>query len=54
MTVSKHAQYEEPETEAAKRSLDIIHFIVYTCAFPISIKKAYGIYMILIQCYELP
>ncbi len=34
VTVSKHVQYQNPETEAAKWNAAIIHFIIYTCAFP--------------------
>ncbi len=32
-TASQHAQYQDPETEAAKWNSAIIHFIIYTCAF---------------------
>lgn len=34
MTGSQHAQYQNPETEAAKWHSAIINFIIYTCAFP--------------------
>ncbi len=30
VTVSKHARYQGPETEAAKCNLAIIHDIIYT------------------------
>ncbi len=33
-TVSQHAQYQDPETEAAKGNVAIINFITHTCAFP--------------------
>ncbi len=33
VTVSQHAQYQDPETEAAKWNSAIIDFIIYTCAF---------------------
>lgn len=35
MTLNQHAQYEDPETKAAKWNLVIINIIIYTCAFPI-------------------
>ncbi len=34
MTVSQHAQYQDIDAEAAKWNSAIIHFIIYTCAFP--------------------
>ena len=34
MTVSQHAQYQDPETESDTWDSAIIHFIIYTCAFP--------------------
>ncbi len=33
VTVSQHAQYEDPETEAAKIKSAINKFIIYICAF---------------------
>ncbi len=40
VTVSQHEQYQDPETEAAKWNSAIIHFIIYTCAFPtVTVKK---------------
>ncbi len=32
-------QYQDPETEAAKWNSAIIHFIIYTCAFPTATHK---------------
>ncbi len=34
VTVSRHAQYQDSETEAAKWDSAITHFITRTCAFP--------------------
>ncbi len=34
VTVSQHAQHQDPETEAAKWNSAVIHFIIYTCDFP--------------------
>ncbi len=34
VTVSRQAQHQDPETEAAKWNSVIINFIIYTCAFP--------------------
>ena len=34
MPVSLYAQYKDLETGAAKQNPAIIHFIIYTCAFP--------------------
>ncbi len=34
-SVSQHEQHQDPETEAAKWNSAFIHFIIYTCAFPI-------------------
>ncbi len=31
MTVSQHAQYQDPETEAAEWNSAIIHFTIWTC-----------------------
>jgi len=31
--MSQHAQYQDPETEAAKCYKVIIHFMIYNCAF---------------------
>lgn len=39
LTVSQHARYQVPETEAAKWNLAIIDFIIYTRAFPIVAAK---------------
>lgn len=33
MTVNQHAQYQDPKPEAANWNSDIIHYIIYTCAF---------------------
>lgn len=48
MTVSQHAQHQDPETEAAKWNSAIVHFITYTCDFPavtcqnvVCMRKAY-------------
>ncbi len=37
MTVSRHAQYQDPETEAAKWNSAISDFIIYACAFTTNI-----------------
>lgn len=34
VTASQHAQYQDPETEAAEWNWAIIHFTIDTCAFP--------------------
>ncbi len=34
VTVSQYARYKDPETEAAKWNSAVIHFIIYTCAYP--------------------
>ncbi len=34
VTVSQHAQYQDPETEAAKWNSAIINYIMCACAFP--------------------
>ena len=53
VTVSRQGQYQERETELAKWSSAIIHFVIYTCAFPTSMKTAHGIYMTLILCVDV-
>lgn len=30
----KHAQYQDPQSEAAKVNSELIHFIIYTSASP--------------------
>lgn len=46
VTMSHHAQYQEPKTEADKCS-SAVHFIIYSCVFPtvtcdnVFIKMAY-------------
>ena len=34
VTVSQHAQYQDPETTAAKWNAASINCIIYTCGFP--------------------
>ncbi len=34
MAMRQHAQYRDPETEAAKWNSAFISFIIYTCALP--------------------
>lgn len=34
VTVSQRVQCQDPEPEAATWNSNIIHFIIYTCAFP--------------------
>ncbi len=34
MTVSQHAQYQDPEIRAAKWNSAIINVIIHTCNFP--------------------
>ncbi len=41
VTVSQHTQYQDPETETAKWNSAVIHFIIYTCAFPTVMCQKY-------------
>ncbi len=42
VTVSQHAQYQHPETEAAAWHSDVMHFIIHTCDFsPVTCQNVF-------------
>lgn len=51
---TSRTRYQNLETEAAKWSLAITDFIIFTRAFSASMKKTNVIFMILIQCDDIP
>ena len=49
--ISLYAQYQDPESEAAKWTSASVHFIIYTCAFP-TVKMAY-LTICLLKMFEI-
>ncbi len=47
MLVWQWAQYQDPETEAAKWNSAIIHFIIYTCAYTVTHENVYPVEKVL-------
>ncbi len=53
-SVRQHPQYQDPKTEAAKWNSAIIHFIIYTCAFPtVPFQSIFSKYIFMLQDNEL-
>lgn len=48
VTVSKHAQQQDPEDEAAKWNLGIIIFVIQTYAFPTQDPPCYRLTLVLL------